>query len=71
MNKILIGLPISDLQLLLAVSRRIDELSRLDRLIQAEEFVLVRDLLRDILEGYEDGLSAYFATSGGSASSRV
>ena len=41
MNKILIGLPISDLQLLLAVSRRIDELSALDRLIQPEEFRLV------------------------------
>ena len=50
MNKILIGLPISDLQLLLAVSRRIDELSALDRLIQPEEFRLVRDLLVDIME---------------------
>ena len=59
MNKILIGLPISDLQLLLAVSRRIDELSALDRLIQPEEFRLVRDLLVDIMEGYEHGLSTF------------
>ena len=48
-------MPISDLQLLLAVSRRIDELSALDRLIQPEEFRLVRDLLVDIMEGYEHG----------------
>ena len=60
MNKILIGLPISDLQLLLAVSRRIDELSALDRLIQPEEFRLVRDLLVDIMEGYEHGLSTLY-----------
>lgn len=59
MNKVLIGLPISDVQMLLAVSRRIDELSALDRLIQPDEFLLVRDLLVSIMEGYEDGLRTW------------
>lgn len=62
MREILIGLPISDVQLLLAVSRRIDELSALDRLIQPEEFELVRSLLISIMEGYEDGLSTLYST---------
>lgn len=62
MREILIGLPISDVQLLLAVSRRIDELSALDRLIQPEEFELVRSLLISIMEGYEHGLSTLYAT---------
>lgn len=62
MKEILIGLPISDVQLLLAVSRRIDELSALDRLIQPEEFELVRSLLISIMEGYEDGLSTLYST---------
>ena len=71
MNKILIGLPISDLQLLLAVSRRIDELSALDRLIQPEEFRLVRDLLVDIMEGYEHGLSTLYEAAREQTAPRV
>lgn len=71
MNKILIGLPISDLQLLLAVSRRIDELNSYERLLQPDELTLVKDTLLDILERYDDGLSAFYAAKGESPSPRV
>lgn len=72
MNKILIGLPISDLQLLLAVSRRIDELSRVDYLLYPEQLLAVSAQLTSVLKVYEDGLEAYIAArSDPSSSARV
>lgn len=68
MNKILIGLPISDLQLLLAVSRRIDELSRHSRFLSPEELELPAGIMRDVLKEYENGLQAFYAAQGRPAS---
>lgn len=69
-NKILIGLPISDVQLLLAVSRRIDELSALSRFVSPEELEFPAGIMRDILKEYEDGLQAFYKANESSAASQ-
>lgn len=61
-NSIRIGLPISDLHLLLAVSRRVNDLSASDQLLHPSELKLAADLLRDIMEGYENGISTLYSS---------
>lgn len=60
MNEVRIGLPISQIQLLLALSRRIDELTAECRLLSPGELERVAAPLRSIIKEWDGTLQAFY-----------
>lgn len=71
MNKVLFCLPISDVQLLLAASRRVEELSKSSAFVEPEALQVPVEILLGVLKEMEDGLSAYYSAKGVPPSARV